>query len=469
MFPEPDPFKRVSTLPHFLELNGNKSPARSNIFLVLSDLHHLMNSRFFSIFIVAVFVFSACSKKETDETVITIEASSITDITGISATGGGTVNTNGGSPILKRGICWATTANPDTNRTTKTMDGSGTGSFNSTLSQLTAETKYFVRAYAVTSKGIFYSIQKSFTTSPLAAFELAGTDSVSAITSTSATIVATILTDGGKPVTMRGFCWDINPKPTVDGTTKTENGNGTGFYSGAITDLTPNTVYHVRGYATTANGTSYGPERTFKTKTNLFIAGNGVSDVNGNLYSTVIINGKEWMKENLRTSLYSTAKPILTGLSTSAWAASTAGAYIVYDNNDDNALSYGNLYNWYAVADPKGLCPTGWKVPSDTDWENLENTLGGAIIAGGKLKAVSELWSSPNAGATNESGFSALPGGKCNAEAVFDSLGIYGSFWSSTSYETKTAWTRGIGNGSARSYRSLQQKASGHSIRCIKN
>jgi uncharacterized protein (TIGR02145 family) len=154
-----------------------------------------------------------------------------------------------------------------------------------------------------------------------------------------------------------------------------------------------------------------------------------VSDVNGNLYSTVIINGKEWMKENLRTSLYSTAKPILTGLSTSAWAASTAGAYIVYDNNDDNALSFGNLYNWYAVADPKGLCPTGWKVPSDTDWENLENALGGAIIAGGKLKAVTELWSNPNAGATNESGFSALPSG-FRDYGTFFIIGDHVIFWS---------------------------------------
>lgn len=431
-----------------------------------------MNSRNQIIALFAIFAFfsiNSCSKKETAEEIILVEASSITDITGISASGGGTVSSTSGTPILKRGICWATTENPDTNRTTKTQDGSGTGTFSSLLKSLVAETTYYVRAYAVTSKGIYYSIQKSFTTGPLAAFELTGTDSVSSITSTSATIVATILNDGGKPVTLRGFCWDVNPKPTLGGATKSENGTGTGFYSAVATDLTPNTKYYIRGYATTANGTSYGPERTFTTKQNIYSSGDGVTDVTGIIYPTVIINGKEWMKENLRTPMYSTAKPIQTGMSPEAWAATTSGAYILYDNNEDNGLNFGNLYNWYAVADPKGLCPAGWKVPSDIDWENLENALGGAIVAGGKLKAVSELWTNPNAGATNESGFSVLPGGKCNAEAVFDSLGIYGSFWSSTSYETKTAWTRGIGNGSARIYRSAQHKASGHAVRCIKN
>jgi uncharacterized protein (TIGR02145 family) len=421
---------------------------------------------------IAFLVFVSCSKKESAEPVLSITASEVTDITSATAKCGGSIQFDGGTGVLKRGICWATTNDPDTNRTTKTNDGSGTGNFNSSIAGLSPNTDYYVRAYAVTASGIHYSNQKSFRTAaplPLAEFNMTGTDSASNITSTSATMVATILSDGGTSITHRGFCYDINNNPNIESSAKTENGTGTGFYSATLNDLSPNTTYYVRGYAITANGTAYGPLRKFKTTTNLFSAGNGVSDANGIIYATILINGKEWMKENLRTTSYSNGKPILSGLTPEGWASTTAGSFIVYDNNEDNAINFGNLYNWYAVADPKGLCPAGWRVPSDTDWENLENTLGGAIVAGGKLKAVSELWTNPNAGATNESGFSVLPGGKCNEQAVFDSLGIYGSFWSSTSYESKSSWTRGFVNGSTRSFRSAQNKASGLAIRCIKN
>ena len=135
-------------------------------------------------------------------------------------------------------------------------------------------------------------------------------------------------------------------------------------------------------------------------------------------------------------SKYRNGDNIPTGLSNSAWQNTTSGAYAIYINDVGNDGLYGKLYNHYAVTDSRGLCPTGWHVPTDADWTTLENHLGGSGVAGGALKSTAMQptlggWSSPNTGATNSSFFTALPGGFRANNGDFYNLSNYGYWWSS--------------------------------------
>ena len=135
-------------------------------------------------------------------------------------------------------------------------------------------------------------------------------------------------------------------------------------------------------------------------------------DIDGNFYGTVQIGNQLWMSENLKTTHYNNGDEIPTGLTDGDWQNNTSGALAVYDDNELNADIYGRLYNWYAVVDNRGVCPENFHVPTDEEYTQLTNYLGGSDVAGGKMKEAGlEHWNSPNAGATNESGFSGFPGG----------------------------------------------------------
>ncbi|MFM8514097.1 MAG: fibrobacter succinogenes major paralogous domain-containing protein, partial [Bacteroidota bacterium] len=162
-----------------------------------------------------------------------------------------------------------------------------------------------------------------------------------------------------------------------------------------------------------------------------------VSDVDNNTYNTVQIGTQCWTQSNLKVSNYRNGNNIPTGLNNSAWYNTTSGAYAIYNNDPVNDGLYGKLYNHYAVTDSRGLCPTGWHVPSDAEWTTLENQLGGSSVAGGALKSTAIQptpggWSSPNTGATNSSGFTAPPGGLRNNDGVFYEVTNFGWWWSST-------------------------------------
>ncbi len=208
-----------------------------------------------------------------------------------------------------------------------------------------------------------------------------------------------------------------------------------------------------------------------------------VTDVDGNTYETVTIGSQIWMKENLKVSKYRNGDAIPTNLSNTAWASTTSGAYAIYDNNPLNDSIYGKLYNWYAVADPRGLCPTGWHVPGDSEWKQLESFLGmpsgeldnsglrgGAQNIGGKLKSTSNLWQSPNTGATNTVGFSAIPGAYRNVDGLFFGLGVDAVWWSSSQNGTTKGWSRLVTKGDGNSARfDYHLKTYGFSVRCLKD
>jgi len=211
--------------------------------------------------------------------------------------------------------------------------------------------------------------------------------------------------------------------------------------------------------------------------------GGTVTDIDGNVYNTVTIGSQVWMKENLKTSKYRNGDVIPTNLPDSTWQNTSSGAYAIYNNDAANNTIYGKFYNWYAVADPRGLCPAGWHVPTDHDWQLLtkyldpaadttqccSNNAGGKMKSTGTIEAGTGLWYSPNQDATNSSGFNGLPGGGRDGNGTYYYVGGYGYWWSSTEYSSTLAWYRLLSYGSGSSGRSNNAKTYGFSVRCLRD
>lgn len=190
-----------------------------------------------------------------------ITTNSITGITASSAVSGGNVESDGGDNITARGVCWATTQNPTVSNS-HTTDGTGTSEFVSTITGLTNNVTYYVRAYATNSNGTAYGEERSFTTQE--GLAVVTTTDISNVTATTATSGGAITDDGGFSITARGVCWSTNSSPTISDA-HTSDGTGTGTYTSSMTSLTYNTTYYVRAYATNIKGTSYGEEKVFTT------------------------------------------------------------------------------------------------------------------------------------------------------------------------------------------------------------
>lgn len=193
-----------------------------------------------------------------------------------------------------------------------------------------------------------------------------------------------------------------------------------------------------------------------------------VTDIDGNVYHTVTIGSQIWLVENLKVTHYRNGDEIPNVTVDSVWATTTSGAYCHYDNNPSNANPYGRLYNWYALADSRGIAPVGWHVATDMDWQMLVDFLGGELVAGGALKDTI-LWRAPNTGATNSSGFSALPAGYRYFDGTFDNLGDDSHFWSATENSATLAWGRLLLYNSAQISRGSGHKEAGFSVRCVKD
>lgn len=271
--------------------------------------------------------------------------------------------------------------------------------------------------------------------------------------------------DGGATITARGVCWGINHNPTIeDNHTSDESGIGT--FTSNLTGLSASTVYYVRAYATNAAGTAYGQEISFKT---LVLSGNFIDIRDNNEYKWVKLGEQVWMAENLA---------YLPSVSRSSEGTITEPYYYVYGYQGSNVSEakatenysiYGVLYNWQAAMN---ACPVGWHLPTDLEWSQLIDYLGGSENAGGKLKEIgTNHWNSPNTGATNESGFTALPGGCRHDFGNFINMAAGGYWWSETEANATNAWIRNLtyifsdvlrGN-------SNNNKQLGFSVRCIKD
>ena len=388
---------------------------------------------------------TSCKKEATLPVVRII---SITDVTQTTASFGGNVTDDGGAEIMEMGVCWDTSPNPTTN-SNKTSNGKGTGLFNGSLTGLTANTKYYVRAYATNSAGTGYGKEISFITDQVIEppkVPTLITIVVTSITFRSAASGGIITDNGGEDVTEMGVCWGTNANPTTDNN-KISNGPGNSYFSVWIDKLKPATEYFVRAYATNSVGTTYGNEWKFATLPigpivfNPDLTYGSVTDIDGNIYKTIQIGTQIWMAENLKTIRYNdgTTIPYVPG----DWDYSDLAAH-GYSWYDDDAASYketfGALYNWYAVSTGK-LCPSGWHVPIDSEYQTLTGYLGNDH--GVKMiETVHTHWFDTTLGGTNESGFTGLPGGyryyesNWGPEVDFSGIGYAGSWWLATEKET---------------------------------
>ncbi|HOZ13547.1 MAG TPA: fibrobacter succinogenes major paralogous domain-containing protein [Tenuifilaceae bacterium] len=397
-----------------------------------------------------------------------IITSGITSITSSSAISGGNITSNGGLPILESGVCWSTSENP-TILNYKTTDGTGSGLFVSNLTNLSANTTYYVRAYATNNLGTSYGDQGILTTTPLTTvIPTVITSNAINITNSSATIGGNITSDGGSTILERGVYWGTVPNPVINGSKLViENSNAS--YSLTINSLSESTKYYIIAYAINNIGEAQGDEISFTT--NSEVGGNTVTDIDGNIYNTITIGNQVWLKENLKTTKFQDGTDIANITDGTEWANMTTPAFSWYNNDISYKNPYGALYNWYALSNNKGVCPTGWRAPSDEDWDILASFLGGSSIAGSKLKEAGTLhWNSPNLYSNNESGFTAIPTGyRDGFSGIFNSFGEEALLWSTS--QPFDLWKSMVylTNGNEELLKTTYLKPYGLSIRCIKS
>lgn len=374
----------------------------------------------------------------TEDGNISIITTEITNLTATSVTSGGSISDDGGSEVFDRGVCYNTSQNPTINNDTIQDSNNGIGTFNCGIDGLLPGTIYYIKAFATNEAGTSYGNEINFTTED--GLPVVSTTIVSNITTTGATSGGDITDDGGFAITARGVCWSTAPSPTLVGD-HTADESGTGNFQSNIEGLNIGTRYYLRAYATNENGTVVGEELVFFTD---------IVDYDDNEYDVVIIGDQTWMAENMKSTHYATGVILVDGNGVGdIWEDVITKYYFAYDDNDANVATYGRLYTWAAAMNCKegdvtyslgvqGICPDGWHMPNDLEWLELEMYLGmnqneadnygiRGTDQGNKLKSTSG-WSLGGNG-TNESGFSALPGGYRDGGGFNE---IYNSayFWS---------------------------------------
>ena len=275
-----------------------------------------------------------------------------------------------------------------------------------------------------------------------------------------------VTSDGGSVVTKRGFCSSkTNPDPTIANDT-IASGNGTGTFTGTVKGMKGQTLYYIRAYATNSIGTSYG------TAVNVTTIDTTLADIENNHYRLVQIGQQVWMAENLRVGHYRNGDAIPyvpdPSLSWAVWHDLTTGAYCWY--NTSSSIPYGALYNFYVVADPRNLAPTGWHVPSSAEFKILTDLLGGTNTAGGKLKEIGYAhWQIPNTGASNETGFNALPGGQCSFTGNIENMGAAGNWWTMTELDSGSGHSLVLNYDSNIANPNAYYKTCGYRVRCVRD
>lgn len=338
--------------------------------------------------------------------------------------------------------------------------------------------KTSILSFLILSFLIFNSCNKDQSSVVIAPDIKITTSSVTLLTSSSCTAGGTITANSGINVTERGICYGTLASPTTS-SNKIISGSGNGTFTCALTGLNPGILYYMRAYAIYGNNvTKYGFELEFKTV--MFEPAGTVTDISGNTYNAIKIGTQTWMKENLKTTKYRDNTVIPNVTDNTAWNSLTTGAYSDYDNSVLNSDTYGRLYNVFAVSSIHNICPQGWHVPSDSEWnvlaKYLDNTVdttnigwSGEEIAG-KLKEKGFVhWTDQTASITsNSSGFTALPGSERNGYG-FSNLNYNGYWWTSTAYSSERFWYRGLYSFTTIWRGTSAGVEAGYSIRCVKD
>jgi uncharacterized protein (TIGR02145 family) len=394
-------------------------------------------------------------------TIPTVFTKAITDILQTAAFSGGNVTSDGNSEVTGRGVCWSTTTNP-TISDNKTTDGTGTGSYNSHMTGLTANTHYFVRAYATNSQGTAYGDTVSFTTNPIElAIEL--TEPLENITVNQGENVTITWTGSGESAQMVGLrrdednAWDNGTGET--GITTSQPISGTYSWN---TEGVPAGTYYIGGEITSTTDYSYdyAPGTVTIEEQGTIETGEFTDTRDDKTYKTVKIGNQWWMSENLAYDV-----------SDGCWA---------YNNDESNVATYGRLYTWEAA---KNACPSGWHLPTDDEWKQLEMAIGMSqseaddtgwrgTNEGTKLKDTSGWYNNSfiNGNGTDDFGFSALPGGyRTTSLGYFFDISYHGTWWSATVYGSDYAWRRYVNYNNTGVGRNDVNKGNGHSVRCVRD
>jgi uncharacterized protein (TIGR02145 family) len=400
-----------------------------------------------------------------------LSVDTVRNITSTSATLGGTITSLGtlNEPIIERGIEYDSLNLPIIFIRKKVKSTATTNTFTVNVNTFTPNTRYYFWPFAsnvygtgrYSSGSIFTGGGKSFYTlaNSIPVVPTLTTTAFSSLTNSTASTGGNITNDGGATITARGVCYATTANPTIVDN-KTTNGTGSGIFTSSLSALTMGTVYYARAYATNSAGTAYGNQITFITN---------LIDIDNNQYKVTQIGTQLWMAENLKTSRDKLGNAIPYTASDTIWGTTHNPYYFYYDYNAANNATYGKLYNGYA-ATSGNLCPNGWHVPTATEYTTLSTYLGGNAVAGGKLKATT-LWQSPNTGATNSSGFNALPAGQVDDSWGFHLiprsllLGQAALFWTSTN---DLQYMKLDVNSASLSIQ-ISGKNYGYSCRCIKN
>jgi uncharacterized protein (TIGR02145 family) len=326
---------------------------------------------------------------------------------------------------------------------------------------LSPRTQYHYRIKAINSLGTSYGNDMTFTTS--GNLPTAITLSFSNISETSARLNATVNPNFLSTTIYFEFGTNTSYGSVVTASQSPLTGSTNTNTSATITGLTAGVEYHFRVKAENQLGISYGQDMTFMTSGLLL-------DYDGNQYNTVVIGTQTWMAENLKTIHYNDGSEIPLVSNSASWAGALSGAYCTFGFNAANLATYGALYNWYSVNTGK-LCPVGWHVPTDIEWLLLTTNLGGSSVAGGKMKETGTThWVSPNTGADNSSGFTALGGSTIDYNGVSAILGQTAYWWSSTGVSSTFAFANKLFyNNATISQGGGVTKLSGCSVRCIKD
>ena len=401
------------------------------------------------------FMSSGC-KDEKQYNLAKVTTGTISNITDSTATCSGEVTDEGSAKVTVKGFCWDKKGAPLITSDSVSKDGERGGAFSTNLTGLTPSTLYYIRAYATNKIGTRYGELKSFWTlgTPVTSTEYAIN-----VTSSHATVTGRLIYDGGESVTDMGICYGTSETPTLADNVLHYTGSDSTF-TFTITDLAPVTTYYFCSYAVNSKGTSYGNVRMFNTM------GIGITDADGNTYDGVQLGNQMWLNRNLKVTKFNDSQDIPHLTDSVEWSQTTSPAWCYYKNNSSYGEDYGVLYNWYA-ANSDNLCPTGWRVPTDADWEELEDFLG--RDAGNKLKLIDDdYWISVD-GFTNESNFSAVGSGYRMPNGEFRGLRRDAEWWTSDDSEGSYVYLWEVTTSSSGMSRLTADKNRGVSIRCMRN
>ncbi len=416
-------------------------------------------------------LFSTCKKdpppREVDK--ITLDATTVDSVTYFSVLVSSSIYYPMGNSFASRGFCYATVPNPDMSHSVHDLGPTKFPvEFSALVTNLQAETKYFIRAYAIYGEGIAWGEQTDFTTLKPGKPRI-NTDVLKNITLNTAQCGGNIESDSGYAVTASGLCWNATGNP-IQTDSHTSDGSAIGPFDTQITGLSPSTTYYVRAYATNSAGISYGNEQSFKTAepwicgevlTLTHNAGNTAPVTKMVSYGTTESNlsgsSKCWITQNLGADQQATSVADLTDAS--------AGWYWQFDRKQgfeyviNTTLIPDNLWMYYSTLggdwmpsnDPcSALLGGGWRLPTSTEWETA-NTSGG--------------WVNPNAAFSSELKLHAA--GVITHDSKLSYRGDSGAFWSSNTRRGSLAWYLDMHRGYCKI--NYEYKQIGHSIRCLKD